>query len=226
VAQEIPDLTLRTLARTFFAHGRDYGFHFEDYVQFVNVLLELAMEAENTGVHVPLDQGPMPLKGERIVVRALRDDDRAIFSEWMTDASGRYLLLSRSTGQSIGVDELLSDPANSIGIITTTESDRAIGALLFLSQDHQSHKAELRKIVGEPAFRGQGIGTEATRLWVGFGLHQLGLKKIYLYTLASNHHNISLNESLGFRVEGILRKEVFFDDSHHDLLRMGLVAPS
>jgi RimJ/RimL family protein N-acetyltransferase len=32
-----------------------------------------------------------------------------------------------------------------------------------------------------------------------------------------------LNEELGFRVEGLLRREVRIDDEYHDILRMGLV---
>ncbi len=222
MAQGIPELTVRTLARTFFAHGHDYGFCFEDYVHFVNALLELAIEADNPVTELPPDPGDLPLQGENITVRELHDTDRPILRGWMADPRGRYFLLSRTTGQSMSVDELLDDADNAIGIIATPD-DAPVGALVFLRQDRQAGKAELRKIVGEPSQRGHGIGTEATRLWVAWGLRTLGLRKIYLYTLATNHHNISLNEALGFRVEGILRNEVFIDNAHHDLFRMGLV---
>ena len=80
-----------------------------------------------------------------------------------------------------------------------------IGCVAFLDYDADQRKAELRKLVGDPAQRGKGYGKEASALWIRYGLTTLGLKKIYLNTLETNIHNVHLNEELGFRVEGILR---------------------
>lgn len=38
----------------------------------------------------------------------------------------------------------------------------------------------------------------------------------------TNVGNIKINEEIGFRVEGVLRNEVFIDGRYHDVLRMGL----
>jgi len=70
--------------------------------------------------------------------------------------------------------------------------------------------------------RSKGFAKEATKLWIHYGITKLGLKKIYLNTLYTNIRNISLNEELGFKIEGILRNEVFFDERYHDVSRMGL----
>ncbi|MBT3219255.1 MAG: GNAT family N-acetyltransferase [Proteobacteria bacterium] len=223
VTDDIPDLTLQTFAKSFFAQGQKYGFRFEDYVRFVNILLDVAMEgAGKMGFE---DHGPLPLQGDGIVIRGFIPEDRPLFHQWLSDKSGRHFLLSRSTGKSINVDELLDDPKNIVGIIATTDG-LPIGSVAFLQHDPLQHKAELRKIVGNPTMRGKGIGKEATCLWVGHGLQTLGLKKIYLYTLASNLHNIKLNQRLGFRMEGLLRNEVLLDGTYHDVLRMGLIAES
>ena len=77
-------------------------------------------------------------------------------------------------------------------------------------------------MIGDPALRGRGLGREASKLWVGYGLGALGLRKIYLNTLATHLRNIKINEEIGFRVEGILRNEVLIDGEHRDVLRMGL----
>jgi RimJ/RimL family protein N-acetyltransferase len=84
------------------------------------------------------------------------------------------------------------------------------------------HKAELRKLIADPCMRGQGLGKEAALLWLNYGMLKLGLKKIYLTTMDTNTRNIRLNESLGFKVEGILRNEILFDGRYRDVLRMGL----
>ena len=83
-------------------------------------------------------------------------------------------------------------------------------------------RAELRKIIGEVDLRGRGLGREASKLWVGYGIGALGLRKIYLNTLVAHIGNIKINEEIGFRVEGILRNEVLVDGEPHDVLRMGL----
>jgi len=104
----------------------------------------------------------------------------------------------------------------------TLMDDTPIGAVAFLNYDVMQFKAELRKLIGEPNMRGKGLGKEATRLWIRYGTETLDLKKIYLNTLDTNIRNIRLNEEIGFRVEGILRNEVFVDGKYKDLLRMGL----
>ena len=54
-----------------------------------------------------------------------------------------------------------------------------------------------------------------------YGAVTLDLRKIYLNTFNTNIRNIKLNEELGFRVEGILRNEMFFEGEFKDILRMG-----
>lgn len=67
-----------------------------------------------------------------------------------------------------------------------------------------------------------GLGKEAARQWMKYGWETLRLHKIYLDTLDTDIRNIRINEAIGFRIEGILRDEVFFDGRYHDVLRMGL----
>ena len=44
-----------------------------------------------------------------------------------------------------------------------------------------------------------------------------------LSTLETDLRNVQLNEQLGFKVEGILRNECWFDGAYHDILRMALL---
>ncbi len=220
----IPDATLDTLARSFFAQGQDYGFAFDDYVRFVNRLLDVAMASAQPALGPAVNTG-LPLVGERVTIRGLRAADRPHVHRWLSDRSGRYFLLSRATGRVQTVDALLDDPLNAIGVVTLPDG-RPVGAIAYLVSDPKQRRAELRKLIGEPDLRGQGLGTEASRLWVSHGLDNLGLQKIVLYTLASNTRNLKLNEQLGFRVEGLLRGEVVIDGERRDLVRMARIAPS
>jgi len=163
----------------------------------------------------------LPIKSERIRIRKLDSKkDRSLFERWLEDDFGRYFLLSRSTATSLSLDEFFGNESNIIGIITLLNG-KPIGSVAYLDYDVNQFKAELRKLIGETDMRGRGYAKEATALWLEYGAVTLDLRKIYLNTFNTNIRNISLNEELGFHVEGILRNEMFFEGEFKDILRMG-----
>jgi RimJ/RimL family protein N-acetyltransferase len=164
----------------------------------------------------------LPLHGEGITVRAFNaDDDLPLFDKWLSELSGRYFLLSRLTTERQDIREVAASESSLLGIITLPDST-PIGSVAFLDHDLVHRKAELRKMIGDPEHRRKGFATKASALWIRYGIQTLGLKKVYVNTLNTNVGNIRLNEELGFKVEGILRNEVFIDGEHRDVLRMSL----
>ncbi|MBN1464733.1 GNAT family N-acetyltransferase [candidate division KSB1 bacterium] len=228
----IQDRTLEALARTFFKESIKYGFRKIDYLRFVNFLLDMAMsnsksfEANGRWIEsVKIDESVsakvLPLESERLRIRSFQPADAKVMQSWLQDDDGRHFLLSRVTAKSVELEKFVDDKSCLMGIITLKD-DNPIGAVAYCNHNPQQHRAELRKIIGDPAKRAMGYAKEATQLWIQYGIQTLGLKKIYLSTLNSNIRNIKLNEELGFQVEGILRNEVYFDNKFHDLLRMGM----
>ncbi|MEO0374022.1 MAG: GNAT family protein [Cyanobacteria bacterium P01_A01_bin.17] len=228
----IPDITIEALCRTFFKEVTTYGFQQLDYVRFVNLLLDLAMQsdgehasgsnvASTASLDFPVANG-LPIEGPRVNLRAFTPEtDLDLLEGWLSDDEGRYFLLSRTTSPDLDIQDVINQKSNLVGMISL-KNGRAIGSVIFLDYDAMRHKAELRKLIGVKAMRGMGYAREATELWLSYGLNSLGLKKIYLNTLDTNLRNLRLNEQLGFKIEGILRNEVYFDERYHDVLRMGL----
>lgn len=226
----LPDATIEAIARSLFKEGRQYGFQQVDYLRLVNHLLdlsgrggEIAHGAARKSEQPPVTAPPqLPLEGEAVRIRAFDPTrDRQLLAGWLDDQQGRLFLLSSITAKTLDVDEVLQTDRNLFGIITLPDVT-PIGIMAFLDFDQWQRKAELRKLIGEKGYRGRGFARQATALWIHYGLHGLGLKKIYLNTLQTNIRNIRLNEALGFRVEGILRREFYLDGEHHDILRMAL----
>jgi len=233
----VPDRTLETLVRSFYKESSMYGFTQIDYLRFVNMLLDLSMESsasesETQDGERRIDFGyvdatnehlkALPIEGKRVRIRKLDPvSDMGMMKEWLNDKSGRQFLLSRITAQTIDIERIIKDDWNVFGIITTHD-DSPIGCVAYLGFNCDQKKAELRKLIGEPSMRGQGYAKEATQLWIQYGLAALNLKKIHLSTLHTDIRNIRLNESLGFKVEGILRNEICVDGVYRDVLRMGL----
>ena len=222
------------MARSLHQEASQYGFERKDFLQFVNILLTLTAQpsasADGVGMERPLHVSPsvppeLPLRGERVVIRPLDETrDREQLTAWLQDEAGRLFLLLLTDAQMLDVDQLIANPSHRIGIITL-QNGEPIGCLAFLQVDETHRKAELRKLIGPPAYRNRGLGREATRLWIEYGLRTLGLHKIYLNTLSTNIRNIRLNEEVGFQVEGLLPDEVWIDGQFQDVLRMGLTDP-
>lgn len=229
----ISDTAIEALARSFIKEAKSYGFEQIDFVRFVNVFLDHSMtktkKDNSTETIKPgrinynsIESVNPPLEGENIKIRLMNhSSDRKLLEEWQCDEKGRKFLLSRTTAYKMSVKELVEDDTNIIGIITLKDNT-PVGAAAFLNYDNKHSKAELRKLIGNPDYRGKGYAKEAIKLWINYGFGFLKLNKIYLNTFNTNIRNIRLNEELGFRVEGVLRNEVFVDNEYKDVLRMGL----
>ncbi len=227
----IPPETVETFARTIYREASKYGFAKIDFIRLINVLLDLptaagsrppATELETAGRYcTSTSVDTFPLRSDRLSIRlADTQPDTELLNRWLNDEYGRHFLLTASTARSTDLRRLLDGPDNEVGIIS--EGDEPIGAVAYLGIDKTQRRAELRKLIGKSSARGKGYAEEATHLWIQYGGHRLGLEKIYVSTLQTHLRNIQLNESIGFKVEGVLRREVLIDGERYDILRMGL----
>jgi len=231
---KIPDTTIEALTRNFFKESLDYGFKYEDYLKFVNSLLEYAISAKNNGngkEPEPISSfrdssiiPSLPMQTENLIIREFdKENDSKLIEDWSRDKFGRYFVLSMTSSLDSNIEKLISSNTHHLGIVTLKDNT-PIGVVGFLNFDKTHRKAELRKLIGVPEHRAHGYGKEATRYWIEYGFKKLELKKIYLNTIDTNIHNIRINEKMGFKVEGILRDEALVDGVTHDILRMGLIA--
>ena len=231
MSNSIPDGTIRVFAKTICDEAAKYGFEQVDVIRLINAMMDISTnEAPRNGdrpAAVPSQPDDMrvsefPLRSPRLAIRpADPAEDKDLLNGWMADQYGRYFLLSSATAQPIELDKLLTNARNEVGIVLG-ENGEPIGAVAYLDIDPVQKRAELRKVIGVPAARGKGLAEEATRLWIEYGGKELGLEKIYVSTLQTHLRNIQLNESIGFRVEGVLHREVLISGTRHDVLRMGL----
>ena len=229
--KQIPIATIQTFARSISKEASNYGFGQLDLIRLINELMDNCTgqesdNAEETRSHEDLtnlasNATSLPLTGKRLKIRPFDgDSDMALFDAWLADKYGRYFVLSSNAARSVSIEELADSDTNHLGIITTLEH-KPIGALAYLDCDIDQKRAELRKLIGDPEFRGMGLAEEATRLWIAYGINALRLEKIAVSTLQTHINNIKLNEKVGFQVEGLLRDEVLIDGTRHDVLRMG-----
>ncbi len=231
IQNNIPHTTIEAIARSLYKETMHYGFKQVDYIKFINLLLDLSLKnndnrqiQNNTKQTIKnkFKELKLPIITDKLKIREYDDKhDLHHLNKWISEKKNQLFLLSRVTARISNLELLITDENNIFGIISLLDLT-PIGLLAFLDHDKNQHKAELRKLISDPKYRGMGLAKEATRLWIQYGISQLKIKKIYLNTLNSNIRNIKLNEELGFRVEGILRNECLIDGVYHDILKMGL----
>jgi len=74
-----------------------------------------------------------------------------------------------------------------------------------------------------PAGRGRGLGTEATRLIVGYGFERLGMHRISLEVYSFNPRARRVYEKAGFRAEGVLREALRYGGQWIDATVMSIL---
>lgn len=88
--------------------------------------------------------------------------------------------------------------------------------LSLLSTDiRKKHQASLGYVISK-GYRGKGIGTKALKLLVDYAFRKYKLKRLATYTRTFNTASRRMLEKLGFKLEGILRKNKWKNGKYLD----------
>ena len=82
------------------------------------------------------------------------------------------------------------------------------GTIGLLGIDNKNHKAECYIAMGETFLKGKGVSTQAMKLLLDYGFHELKLNRIYLFTETENVPAQKLFEKVGFVKEGRIRDDI------------------
>ena len=82
---------------------------------------------------------------------------------------------------------------------------------------------EFRILIFDPAFLGKGIGTEATRLTTDYAFYRLNAHRVWLGVNAQNTGAVKCYEKVGYKLEGVLRDEIFCYGHYCDALRYAIL---
>jgi RimJ/RimL family protein N-acetyltransferase len=217
-----------TILRSILDELKQFHLQPKEYISLANELLDLAINRKSGGgsdgipePDIP-KQGRLPLVYDDIRIREIRiKDDPARIKDWTAKGPGREFLLSRIENVEERLEDLLSDDKNIFGMIES--GGVPIGIMGYLNHDPVNKKAELRKLIGEGEYRGHGLGKKSTKLWLSYGIHTLGLRKIYIYTFDTNMRNIRINRELGFHLEGVFKEENISSGTVKDIVRMAFI---
>lgn len=100
-------------------------------------------------------------------------------------------------------------------------NNKPIGVIGLINIDKK--KGEYYITLGEAEYKRKGISYIASKLLIRYGFEELGLEKIWLCVDYDNIAAKKLYEKLGFKLEGILRKDIYFKGKMIDRCMYGLI---
>jgi RimJ/RimL family protein N-acetyltransferase len=102
-------------------------------------------------------------------------------------------------------------------------TDRCVGEVVLNDWNDANRSCGFRTVLG-PDGRGRGLGTEATRMIIGYGFERLGLHRISLEVYDFNPRARRVYEKVGFVAEGVLRDALLWGDEWIDATVMSVLA--
>lgn len=175
------------------------------------------------GIHPP----DPPLGDGEIILRMRREADVSAIAEASYDPETRRRLndeplsSDRLQGSVSRVEAQWRTGKGAPFVIADAADDRPLG-LLNLQFTADDEVAGLAVSVF-PDARGRGVAAKALRLGATWGLHHLGLQRVFAESAADNAASIRAIEKAGFKREGTLRAHCKTHGRRHDCVMFSLL---
>jgi RimJ/RimL family protein N-acetyltransferase len=112
---------------------------------------------------------------------------------------------------------------NDVVFTIETLKGEQIGTIGLHRINWEWRNAELGIVIGEKERWGKGYCTDAMRLITKFAFDRMNLHRVYLNVSSSNPAGIKCYGKVGYKLEGTLRDNRFYDGNYEDDLVMGIL---
>ncbi len=106
--------------------------------------------------------------------------------------------------------------------IILKETDQIVGEVVFNEYDEDTGNVNFRILLGQAGCN-KGLGTEATSLFVKYGMEELGLHRIGLEVFSFNPRAERVYQKAGFIFEGVKREDFMYNQKYIDTKIYGLL---
>jgi RimJ/RimL family protein N-acetyltransferase len=168
------------------------------------------------------------IKGPRVQLRAVEESDLPLLQQWTNDSEISQLVGGWSFPISMAqqrewFQRSLGD-SRTQRFVVESESEGVLGLTGLWDIDWHNRHALTALKLGSPNVRGKGYGTDAIMTLMSYAFLDVGLNKLWTTILTYNIASYKAYvEHCGWRVEGVLRQEVYRAGQYNDLLRVGIL---
>jgi RimJ/RimL family protein N-acetyltransferase len=107
-------------------------------------------------------------------------------------------------------------------VVERKEDAHLIGLVGYYRADPVLELTDIWYVLGEPAERGKGYGTEAVGLLIDHLFHEFDIERVGATVDVANAPSLKLLEHLGIRREGTLRSALYHHAAWHDVEIFGV----
>lgn len=172
------------------------------------------------------------IRGRKTRLRPMRGDEAPLFYEWAADPDVQPFWGGRDhykdldgflrdwqphyfdgsqpdRGRCFTIEDL---PAEARGQPAGGRANsRPIGMIAYNRVDTVDRSTDIDIVIGDPAYRDRGYGTDAIRAFLGFLFDTVGLHRVWLGTYDHNVRAQRAYEKAGFIREGVMRQSSWVD---------------
>lgn len=143
---------------------------------------------------------------------------------WATAGDIRFWPVAAAAVEHWFINKLPQMDPRTDGVFAVDLLDgRHIGMADYRDVDPVAHSATVGITIGEKDLWGQGYGSEALELLVGYLFDHLNLHRVQLDTWSGNERAMRSFARIGFREEGRLRDAIWGPGRYFDSVVMGMV---
>lgn len=170
------------------------------------------------------------LRGERIYLSGIEEDDIVTIHRWNTDmdylrylAAGLPRLYPEKSLRAWLLDDNDDNQEMRPFAIRLHQDNTLIGMLAFKNFNWQARHCLFWIGIGEPTYRGKGYGSEAVHIMLRYAFQEINLQRVGLEVGAFNEPARRAYEKCGFQLEGTLRRVMYRDGQYWDMHIMGIL---
>ena len=178
--------------------------------------------------HKPAVQTQQPvifLKGKRVILRPLSENDVSQLTRWINDPQVRQFIKNsvplNESAERNWVQSLEKRSQTDI-VLGIEVKGKLIGNIGLHRIDWKHRIATTGAIIGEKEYWGKGFGTDAKMALLNYAFNDLNLRKLVSHVYAFNERSLAYSLHCGYRVEGRLRRHRFVNGRYWDEIILGL----
>jgi RimJ/RimL family protein N-acetyltransferase len=167
--------------------------------------------------------------GEKVGLRAYKVEDIPIATAFVNDKElKKFLVTNVPFPMSLWEEEawIKSQSSNKNGefnfAIEDLKSKKYIGGCGIQTVNWLARVAIVGIMIGDKEYWGKGYGTDAMKVLIKFIFEDMNINKIRLSTFSFNERAIRCYKKCGFKVEGVLKAEIFKEGKYYDEVIMSI----
>ncbi|WP_019177731.1 GNAT family N-acetyltransferase [Methanomassiliicoccus luminyensis] len=167
----------------------------------------------------------MPLRGEKVTLRAVEWGDLPHFVDWLNDPEVNAHLMSNPLAGLEEQEQWYHDLQGTDERVLSVEAEdgRLIGNCGIIKLEWEDRRCSLWLAIGEKDVWDRGYGTDVVRTMLRYLFDEMDLNRVYLNVAEANARAIRAYEKCGFRKEGVMRKARFKNGRYENDVLMSIL---